>query len=176
MYYISLPLTHYLQHLIWNLQRTSENLQRKRFHFSQHYVRVYLKRRFEIVFEWIEFLNFSLFCLIRHFSFVFSNVPKQKSSLELTILIYTVPAILIWSSWNVHSLLMTVYKYRPLSFVLHRHHFSILLLRHDTALDRWMRKQNDVTFWKKNLTTLGVSPSLVSQWLEGYSFWSIWGP
>ena len=26
------------------------------------------------------------------------------------------------------------------------------------------------------LSTLGVSPSLVARYCEGYSFWSIWGP
>ena len=51
MYYISLLLTHYLQHFIWNLQRTSENLQIERFRFSQHLVRVYLLERFEIFFS-----------------------------------------------------------------------------------------------------------------------------
>ena len=50
MYYISLLLTHYLQHFIWNLQRTSENLQIERFHFSQHLVRVYILERFRFFF------------------------------------------------------------------------------------------------------------------------------
>ena len=42
--FISFQLTHYLQHFIWNLQRTSENLQIERFRFSQHFVRGYLIR------------------------------------------------------------------------------------------------------------------------------------
>ena len=32
-----------------------------------------------------------------------------------------------------------------------------------------------IYFWLKK-RTLGVSPSLVSRYCEGYSFWSIWGP
>ena len=44
MYYISLLLTHCLQHLVWNLQRTSENSLTERFRFLQPSLRVYLKR------------------------------------------------------------------------------------------------------------------------------------
>ena len=40
---ISLLLTHCLQHLVWNLQRTSENPLTERFQFLQPSLRVYLK-------------------------------------------------------------------------------------------------------------------------------------
>ena len=37
---------------------------------------------------------------------------------------------------------------------------------------QWFPKRQDIYI----ICTLGVSPSLVSRWREGYSFWCGWGP
>ena len=61
--------------------------------------------------------------------------------------------------------------FRKCFYLLHRKEVSITKLQSD-LLCTWM----DFNRIFCDVCTLGVSPSLVSRYCEGYSFWSIWGP